>query len=86
MSTFENTVSMMKALPEADLLEIQSFTRKIFQLRESEAADKAVGTFLKPMSREDFMQDIAIAEQEIADGKYRPADEVFNELERRYGL
>lgn len=42
--------------------------------------------FLKPMSREDFMKDIEIAEQEVASGKYRSAEEVFDGLERRYGL
>ena len=105
MSTLENTVSMMKTLPEADLLkiqkltlepfqalpetdllEIQNLTQKLFQRRESEAIDRAVGKFLKPMSREDFMRDIDTAEQEIVDGKYRSADEVFNGLERKYGL
>lgn len=86
MNTIENTVSMMKTLPETDLLEIQSFTRKLFQRRESKKADEAVRKFLKPMSREDIMKNIEIAEQEIADGKYRSADEVFNELEHRYKL
>ena len=86
MSTLENTVSMMKTLPETDLLEIQSFTRKLFQRRESKKADEAVRKFLKPMSREDIMKNIEIAEQEIADGKYRSADNVFNGLEHRYGL
>ena len=32
------------------------------------------------------MRDIDTAEQEIVDGKYRSADEVFNGLERKYGL
>lgn len=86
MSAFENTVSMMKTLPETDLLETQSFTRKIFQRREAEAVDEAVGKSLKLMSREDIIKNIEIAEQEIADGKYRSADEVFNELEHRYRL
>lgn len=36
--------------------------------------------FLKPMSREEFMRDIDMAEQEIADGKCRSADEMFNGL------
>lgn len=86
MNTLENTVSMMKALPETDLVKIQDFTKKLFQKREFETVDKAVGKFLKPMSREDFMRDIEVAEQEIADGKYNSAEEVFNELEHRYGL
>ncbi len=31
MSTLENTVSMMKALPETDLVKIEDFTRNLFQ-------------------------------------------------------
>lgn len=86
MSTLENTISMMEALPETDLLEIQNLTVKLFQRHKVETPDEAVGRFLKPMSREDFMRDIEIAEQEIADGKSRNANEVFNELEHRYGI
>lgn len=86
MNTLENTVSMMKNLPETDLLETQNLTRELFQQRESEAVDENVGKFLKPMSREDIMKNIEMAEQEIADGKYHSADEVFNELEHRYRL
>ncbi len=80
MNTLENTVSMMKNLPETDLLKIQSYTKKLFQRRESEATDEAVGKFLKPMSRENFMKDIEIAEQEITNGNFSNAEEVFDEL------
>lgn len=86
MTTLEHTISMMKALPETDLAEIQNLTRKLFQRHECETADKAVSKFLKPMSRADFMNDIETAEQEIVNEKYRPAEEVWNELERKYGL
>ena len=86
MNTLENTISMLKTLPETDLLEIQNFTRKLSKRHELEAADGAVGKFLQPMSREDFMQDVETAEQEIADGKYSSAEEVFNGLEQRYGI
>lgn len=86
MNTLENTISMIKVLPETDLVKIQDFTKKLFQKREFEAADEAVGKFLKPMSREDFIREIEVAEREIAGGKYSSAEEVFNELEHRYGL
>lgn len=86
MNTLETTISMLEVLPETDLMKVQDFTEKLFRMREFEAADEAVGKFLKPMSREDFMRDIEVAEQEIADEKYSRAEEVFNELEHRYGL
>lgn len=86
MTTLENTISMMKTLPETDLAEIQNLTKKLFQRHQSEAVDKAVGKFLTPMSRADFMDDIATAEKEISEKKYKPAKEVWNEMEQRYGL
>ena len=60
MNTLENTVSMMKALPETDLVKIQDFIRKLSRHHELETADEAVGKFLKPMSLEDFMRDVEI--------------------------
>ncbi len=86
MGTLENTVSMMKTLPETDLLKIQSLTTKLFQRHKSEAADEAISRHLKPMSREDIMKDLEIAEQEIVSGNYSSAEEVFDGLEHRYGL
>lgn len=80
MSTLENTVSMMKALPETDLIIIQDFTKKLFQRRECEAADGAVGKFLKPMSREDFMRDIEAAERQFAAGEYQEMGEAIDEV------
>ena len=40
MNTFEHTVSMMKTLPETDLIKIQTFTECLFRLREHELDDK----------------------------------------------
>ncbi|MCI9019900.1 MAG: hypothetical protein HFH32_03905 [Eubacterium sp.] len=65
MSTLENTVSMMKTLPEAD-----------------EAADR----FLKPVSREDIMRDIEIAEVQFASGEYQNAREFLAGLRKEYGV
>lgn len=82
MTTLENTISMMKTLPETDLVEIQSLTKKLFQRHEDRMADEAVGQFLKPMSREDFMQDIKHAEEEFARGEYQEIGEAFDEIYR----
>lgn len=86
MTTLETTISMMEKLPEADLLKIQNLIKKLFYQHEDESTDFAVGQALKPMSKEDFMEDIMAAENDIAAGRYRNANEVFDELERRYGF
>ena len=50
MSILENTISMMEVLPEADLLEIQNFTKKLFRLRN-------VNSCFQPVSEEKILYD-----------------------------
>ena len=86
MTTLENTISMMEKLPETDLIEIQNLIKQLCRLNESESADAAVGPFLTRMSQADFMEDAMAAEKDIAAGRYKSADEVFDGLEQRYGF
>ncbi len=86
MNTLENTISMMKTLPETDLVKIQDFTRKLSRRHELEAADGAVGKFLKPMSREDFMRDIEVADKQFAAGEYQEIGEAVDEICQELGI
>lgn len=86
MSTLESTISMLKVLPEADLVEIKKFTEKFFNRHRYETADDAVGRFLKPMSEEDFLRDLEISEQQFARGEYQEMGEVLNEICRELGI
>lgn len=55
MSTLQNTISMMQTLPEADLIKIQDFTRKLSKRRELEAAEgkyQEAGEFLAELKAE----------------------------------
>lgn len=60
MSTLDNTISMLEALPETDLLEVQKFTRQLFQRHKTETPDDAIGRFLKPMSQEDLFFELYV--------------------------
>lgn len=80
MSTLQNTISMMKTLPEADLIKIQNFTKKLSKRHELETADEAVGRFLKPMSPQDFMRDIETAEKQFVAGEYQEMGEAIDEI------
>ena len=86
MTILENTISMMKTLPETDLVEIQSLTKKLFQRHECETVDKAVGKFIKPLSREDIYRDLEIAHQQIASGEYQDANEFIVRVKKEYGI
>lgn len=86
MSTLQNTISMIKTLPEADLIKIQDFAKKLSKRHELEAADEAVGRFLPPKSREDIYRDLEISRQQAAEGKCQEAGEFLAELRAEYGL
>lgn len=86
MSTLQNTTSMMQTLPEADLIKIQDFTKKLSKRHELEAADEAVAKFLPPKSPEDIYRDLEISRQQAAEGKYQEAGEFFAELRAEYGI
>ncbi len=86
MSTLQNTISMMKTLPEADLIKIQDFTKKLSKRHELESADEAVGRFLPPKSREDIYRDLEISRQQATEGKYQEAGEFLAELRAEYGI
>ena len=86
MSTLQNTISMMQTLPEADLIKIQNFTKKLSKRRELEAADEAVGRFLPPKSREDIYKDLENSRQQVAEGKYQEAGKFLAELRAEYGI
>lgn len=86
MSALEHTIPMRKSLSETDLFNIRSYTKSLPTHQEYETADETIGEFLRPMSQDDFMRDIETAEQQILDGKYHNAEEVFHEWKCRYKL
>lgn len=79
MTTLENTISMMEVLPEADLLEIQKFTTKLFKQRRTDCP------FLLK-SREDIYKDLEISRKQAEAGEYQEAGEFMAELREEYGI
>lgn len=71
MTTLENTISLIRILPEADLDEIQNFAKKLIQKREANCP-------FALKSREDIYKDLEIAHQQIASGEYQDADEFIH--------
>lgn len=86
MNTLQNTIAVVKTLPETDLIKIQDFTKKFSKHHELEATDEAVSRFLSPKSCEDIYRDLEKSRKQIEAGKSSSAEEVFNELEQRYGF
>lgn len=79
MNTLENTVSMMKMLPESDLVKIQDFTKKLFNLHITDNP-------FKPLSEEDILRDLEISRNQIAQGKCKEMGPAIEGIRAKYGL
>lgn len=79
MNTLENTVSMMEMLPEADLMKIQNFTKKLFNLHNADS-------LFKPLSEEDILSDLEISRNQIAQGKCKEMGQAIEGIREKYGL
>lgn len=79
MNTLENTVSMMEMLPEADLVKIHNFTKKLFNLHNTDNP-------LKPLSEEDILRDLEISRNQIAQGKCKEMGQAIEGIREKYGL
>lgn len=79
MSTFENTVSMMEALPESDLIEIENFTRKLYMLRNTESP-------FGPLKGEEILNDLQVSREQISQGKCKEMGQAIEGIRKKYGL
>lgn len=79
MTTLENTISIMEALPETDLIKIQDLAQKLFQQRKS-------GCPFPLKSKDDIYKDLEISRQQAAVGDYQNAGEFIAEVRKEYGI
>lgn len=79
MSTLESTISILEVLPEADLLEVQQFAKRLFTLR----SDKQP---FQPKSREEIYKDLEISRQQAAEGKCQEMGQALAEIREKYEL
>ncbi len=79
MTMLENTISMIKVMPEADLAEIQNFARQLLQRRD-------VGCPFPLKSREDIYKDLEVSRRQIQNGEYQEAGEFIAEVRKEYGI
>lgn len=79
MTTLENTISMIRILPEADLAEIQNFAKKLIQRREANCP-------FALKSREDIYQDLETAHRQIASGECQDVNKFIAGVKKEYGI
>ena len=77
MSTLEETVSMMKQLPERDLRKIQAFVRLFFPDSSNPCA---------PRAEEEIYAQLESARKHSEEGKLKDARQVSANVRAKYGL
>mgnify|MGYP001093523650 CR=1 FL=1 len=86
MNIFQNTISRMKTLPDADLPKIQDFTKKLSRHHEFEDADEAILKFLGSKSAEDIYRDLERSRKQAEAGEYQEMEEALDEICRELGI
>lgn len=79
MSTLESTISMLEVLPEADLVKIQDFIKKLFRQRGASCP-------FQPKSQEEIYRDLEISRQQVVEGKCQEMGQALAEISEKYGL
>ncbi len=77
MSTLEATVSMLKQLPEKDLLKIQAFVRLFFP----DSSNPFV-----PLTEEEIYAQLEESRKHAEEGKLKDARLVSSNVRAKYGL
>lgn len=77
MSTLEQTVSMLKVLPDDDIKAIHDITYR-FYIREHSP--------FTPLTKEKVLNDLAISREQISNGDCKELGQAIQEIEAKYGL
>ncbi len=79
MSSIEATVSMLEVMPEDARIKVLEFTQGLFTSR------KPANPFV-PLTEEQILSDLAESREQAENGQFRSAEDVFNDMEREYGI
>ena len=83
MSTYEATISMIKELPEPDLLIVKEFVRRLSHKSEER---KEIFNPYKALTREEIIEQLAIAKMHANSGMVNEAHSVSSDIREKYGL
>ncbi len=83
MSTYEATISMIKNLPENDILLVKEF---VSRLLTTSSEQKIASDPFKPLTREEVIEQLAIARNHAKDGKITEAHAASDTIRSKYGL
>lgn len=79
MTTLENTVALLRQLPEEDLLAVNGIVRRLV-MRTSEQE------VYRSLSEQEFFDRLAVGRKHAEEGKVKSAYEAIEEMRSRYGF
>ncbi|MBO4375377.1 MAG: hypothetical protein J5829_09755 [Lachnospiraceae bacterium] len=83
MGTYESTVSLMRGLPDTDLLLVSEFIRRLSSRTEIK---REMYNPYKPLTREEIIEQLAIAKKQAEDGEVIDAFQASKNIREKYGL
>ncbi len=83
MSTYEATVSMIRDLPDNELLLVKEFIKRITSKDEIR---KEMYNPYKPLTREEVIEQLAIAKKHADEGRVMEGHRASANIREKYGL
>ncbi|WP_029200288.1 hypothetical protein [Oribacterium sp. NK2B42] len=83
MSTYEATVSMIRDLPDNELLLVKEFIKRITSKDEIR---KEMYNPYKPLTREEVIEQLAIAKKHSDEGRVMEGHRASANIREKYGL
>ena len=83
MSTYEATVSMLRNLPDKELLLVKEFVKRITSKDEIK---KEMYNPYKPLTREEVIEQLAIAKKHADEGRVMEGHMASANIREKYGL
>ena len=78
MTALEATVSMLKMMPESDILKVKSYVTGIFE-------HKAESPFIY-LTKDEILEQLSVSRQQAFAGQYTEAMAVHEQITSKYGL
>ena len=82
-NVYESTVSMLKEMPENDLMVVREFIKRL--VSKGEVRNEMYNPY-KPFTREEVIEQLTIARKHADEGKIMEAYEASSNIRKKYGL
>lgn len=82
-SVYESTVSLLKNMLEKDILIVKEFINRLSS--KPQIKDETYNPY-KPLTREEIIEQLAIARQHADEGKTMDAHKASSNIREKYGL